>query len=508
MQGYLDDLLEETKRKDLRGILNSAKRNSIELLQLIDQLLDLARLESNSLKIQPEVRDLVPFLKALVNEFNSTARRLELSLQFHSEQESVIAQFDPGVVQKIISNLVSNAMKFTPPGGVVRITLERSGEIDPDRTGCESGFLCIRVSDTGIGIPKEKMEHIFNRFYQVGDDRNKATKGFGLGLGMVRELAELQGGKVVVESETGKGSTFTVTLPALLREAQIPEITPSHASGITIADQKAEVPIEEDQQYSGKTVPLTSTDSGLILVVEDHAELLEYIQSILQKEYEVILASDGREGLLAATENIPDLIISDVRMPLMDGFDLIQQLMNNELTSHIPVIMLTAKVETDSRLRGLELGAEDYLVKPFKKEELIGRVRNILKKRAELQQKYAEMIKGKASYDAESSPDQIFLMKVKKLLDENLTDRTYRVEQLAEALHMSPSNFYRKIKTLTNLSAMQLIHQARLAESVRLLKKGYSVGEVAYRVGFQNLSSFSNFFKKEYGVSPRDFMSK
>jgi len=212
--------------------------------------------------------------------------------------------------------------------------------------------------------------------------------------------------------------------------------------------------------------------------------------------------------LLAATENIPDLIISDVRMPLMDGFDLIQQLMNNELTSHIPVIMLTAKVETDSRLRGLELGAEDYLVKPFKKEELIGRVRNILKKRAELQQKYAEMIKGKASYDAESSPDQIFLMKVKKLLDENLTDRTYRVEQLAEALHMSPSNFYRKIKTLTNLSAMQLIHQARLAESVRLLKKGYSVGEVAYRVGFQNLSSFSNFFKKEYGVSPRDFMSK
>ncbi len=506
IQGYLDDLLNETKRKDLRSILKSAKRNSSELLQLIDQLLDLARLESNSLKIQPEILDLVPFLRTIAGEFRSSALRQGLELNFHSDRESVIAQFDPAVMQKIVSNLVSNAIKFTPSGGTVRIALEISAKRGPDQGGCTPGVLCISVSDTGIGIPEEEIEHIFNRFYQVGDDRDMTAKGFGLGLGMVRELAELQGGKVMVKSDPGKGSTFTVTLPALQRLEDVTRTPPSGSYTGTDPEHEAGDAMEQDLAFPRKTGQLTSPVSGSILVIEDHAELREYIQLILQNEYNVIMASDGREGLLAARENLPDLVISDIRMPYMDGFDLIRQLMNDEVTSHIPVIILTAKAETDSRLKGLELGAEDYLVKPFKKEELLARVRNILKKRTELQQRYADMIKGKAPDDSLSSPDQKFLLKVKKLLDENLSDEQFGVEQLAEALHLSTSNLYRKLKSLTNLSAIQLIHQARLEESVRLLKKGHSIGEVASLVGFQNLSSFSNFFKKEYGVSPREFV--
>jgi signal transduction histidine kinase/DNA-binding response OmpR family regulator/streptogramin lyase len=506
IQGYLDDLLEEMKRKDLRQIVFSAKRNSSELLLLIDQLLDLARLESNSLKIQPEILDLVQYLKKLVGEFTSTAQRQGLSLKFHSEQESIIAQFDPGVMQKIFNNLMSNAMKFTPPGGTIRIDIESSGKTDPNRPGCEKGFLCIRVSDTGIGIPEEKIAHIFDRFYQVGEDRKETPKGFGLGLGMVRELTELQGGRVIVESEPGKGSTFTVTIPALQKEDQITEIPASHVITETMADPETEVVNKQDHRFANNALQFTSADSGLILVVEDHAELREYIQLILQKEYDVILASDGREGLLSARKKIPDLIISDIRMPFVDGFDLIQQLMKDELTSHIPVILLTAMAETDSRLRGLELGAEDYLVKPFKKEELLLRIRNILRKRAELQKRYLKMLKGESFREPDSSLDQKFLMNVKRLLDEHLSDETFGVEQFADALHMSPSNLYRKLRALTNLSTMQLIHQTRLEKAIRLLKQGNSIGDVAYQVGFNNLSSFSNFFKKEYGVSPREFM--
>ena len=509
IQAQMEDLLQELKRTDLREKVISAQKNSEELLRLIDQLLDLARLEANKMKLHPAIHDLVPFVKEIVNGFRLAARRRQLLLDFNTETDQLFAAIDESAVRKIMDNLIFNALKFTEPGGRIQVSMGSTSTGDPALAEEGQGFLLIRVSDSGIGIDEAHLDHIFDRFYQVDHPSEKMHEGFGLGLGMVKELTELHGGSIQVQSEPGKGSVFIVKLPALRQE--------EYPAEPSVVQQVAHVPAKPEQgetkerkehERIADVDSWSSMASSEILVVEDHQELREFIRTILQREYHVVLASDGRQGLEIARQRMPDLIITDVMMPVMDGFELVHQLLNDQRTSHIPVILLTAKAETDDRIKGLELGADDYLVKPFKQNELLSRVRNILRKREELQKKYAGQVLDGAPLEKEPTHEQLFLKEVRGWIETHLENEGFGVEQLAEAVHMSPSNLYRKLHALTNLSPLELVKQIRIDKAVRLLKQGLTVAEVSYQVGFQNPSSFTNFFRKQYGVSPREFLKK
>lgn len=486
-----------TKEKEKLQIAN---RNARRLLTLINQLLDLSKLEAGSMKLKAEQHNLISFLKSLLYSFESLAESKKISLKFESEAANIPSLFDADKMEKIICNIISNAFKFTPENGEIKIAVN-----------IISTWIEIKIKDTGVGIPEDRLPHIFDRFYQVDSSITREHEGTGIGLALAKELVELHKGKITANSKEGEGTEFIIHLPisdSKIETEKSYELSDDNSNKKNISDEvevlEAEL-IPSNQQVSF----IKNQESQLkeiILIVEDNYDVRSYICEQLENDYKLIEASNGEEGILIAQKEIPDLIITDVMMPKMDGYQFSKKIRGNEKTSHIPIIMLTAKAGLDDKIEGLETGIDAYLTKPFSAKELKVRVKSLIHQRAQLRKRFTKSTIIKPSEVTAVSVDQEFLEKTIKIIEAHYEDEKFNVEQLAEAVNMSISQLNRKLNALVDQPPGQLIRSLRLQRAADFLKQNAgTVAEICYKVGFNDQAYFSRAFKKQFGCSPSEF---
>lgn len=487
------------------------KRNGENLLRLINQLLDLSKLESNTLKINYVQGDVLPYLRYITESLHSLANAQNVMLRVESKEQEIVMDYDPERLLQIVYNLLSNAVKFTPSGGKVTLRATK------DLTGFENlPGLNLVVRDTGAGIPTEDLPHIFDRFYQANNLEKAKAGGTGIGLALTKELVKAMDGDISVESEVDKGTTFTVRLPITNRAVKSGEVVWAQAASTT-APTKGRGDTTANITPGGKP-PLPSEGAGgrQILIIEDNPDVVEYLAACLSSPfggdregaYQLDFAYNGRAGIEKALETVPDLIVSDVMMPEKDGFEVCETLKNDERTSHIPIILLTAKAGVENRIAGLKRGADAYLAKPFHQEELLVTLANLLEVRRKLQLKFREtafqsvpLIPHVPSLTVD--PEDAFVLKVKDIVLKRLSDAQLNVEDLCRTLAMSQPQLHRKMTALTGKNASQFIRSIRLVRAKELLStKQMNVSEVAFEVGFDDPKYFSRVFAEEFGIAP------
>lgn len=505
IQGPLKQLMTGEFRGKLSDIYSTMLRNSQRLLQLINQLLDLSKLESGRLKLQVSMIDVSKFLKGLVQSFGSLADHQNITFTFHPKAEPITGYVDRDTLEKIINNLLSNAFKFTPAGGEIMVSVE--GITD---RACMNGkkVVSITISDTGPGIAPNRLERIFDRFYQVDDSNTRKREGTGIGLALTKELVELHHGEIKVNSQINKGSTFTVLLP-LERKHMRPGEVLKERSEESFLPEKPEILIQSAAYPRVESTSKLNKSTAQILVVEDNIDVRNYIRSYLDQEYRIFDADEGKDGLQMAINKIPDLIISDIMMPKMDGVELCKRLKTDVRTSHIPVILLTAKADVVSRIEGLETGADDYVTKPFDARELQVRVKNLIEQRRRIWDHFKLEIDFQPSKIATTSMDEQFLERAIKIIDANLDNPDFSVEQYSQEIAMSRQHLYRKLKALTNHTPQGFIQNIRLKRAAKLLdQRTANVIEIAYAVGFSNPSHFAKRFRQQFGFSPSKWSNR
>ena len=505
--------------------LDMMQRNARRLQNLINQLLSLSKLESGKMKLQAQEVNIVSLVNRYVQSFESLAKQKNIKFKFSSSEENIQLFVDKDKIEKILYNLLSNAFKFTGEGGRIEVNITPPGppcfaplKLRESEEGGMKGGVNISISDTGHGIPQEKLEHIFDRFYQVDDNYTKDQEGTGIGLALTKELVELHHGTITVDSTLGRGTTFTVFLP-LGKEHLKPEevIEPavrrdSYGESVKpddwddppdqITEIYDQVATKDDDIEKDETKPL-------LLMVEDNDDLRSYIRSYLAQDYRIIEAIDGEMGLDKAIEKIPDLIISDVMMPKMDGMQLCRKLKTDERTSHIPIILLTAKAGMEDKLEGLETGADDFLTKPFDPDELLVRIRNLIQQRRKLKEIILKNIGSvnQLSNSGITSMDQTFLKKAVEVVEKYISDAEFTVELFGKEMAMSRVQLHRKLTALVEQPAGDFIRTIRLNKAATLLKeKSGNIAEIAYGVGFSNPSYFSECFRKQFGKLPSEYI--
>jgi signal transduction histidine kinase/DNA-binding response OmpR family regulator len=499
-----------------RTLYQTMHRNASRLLTLVNQLLDLSKLEAGKMKPEYKEGDLVQFLKRTVFSFSSLAERKYIGFEVRCPEARLQVYFDEDKLEKIITNLISNAFKFTPEGGAISVTIhispipEKQIHTLMSHEAKTKGAIMLEftVEDTGIGIAEEMLPKIFDRFYQA--DASHTLEGTGIGLSLVRELVELQGGKITVKSELGKGTMFTVKLPLMQSHFHQPvsDGEPlAMAQGNLVEINTSQLPIVANPAADALTVP-TDKDAPLILIVEDNGDIREFIRQSLHLAYRMVEAADGEQGYKLAIETIPDLILSDVMMPRMDGMALCHKLKGDEKTSHIPVVLLTAKASGESKVEGLETGADDYIIKPFEARELQVRIKNLIDGRKKLQDHYSRQITLQPAAIEISSADERFLQKAMQVVEAHMADASFGVEEFGEELCMSRMQLFRKLKALTNQSPGDFIKQMRLKRAAYLLSKGSgTIAEISYKAGFNSPSYFTKCFVEQYGKTPSEFIA-
>ena len=461
------------------------RRNTNRILKMVNQLLDLSKVAEGTLKLELTEGNVYKCLRAAAASFNSHAAQRNIDYKVQIPQCTLWASFDRDKLENIVYNLLGNAFKFSEDGSIIVF------EVNFGERG-----LFIQVSDSGKGIPKESLPFVFDRFYQVDGSNTREKEGTGIGLSLSKDFVELMDGTITVSSEVGKGTFFTVLL-------QLQEIK----TGTDAVLQAAKI---EKATASKSTYLLSKIDSRevpRVLLIEDNSDMRHFIQELLLKYYKVEDAINGNEGLKKAIANPPDLIITDLMMPKMDGITLCKKLKNEVQTSHVPIIMLTAKAGIQNKLEGLETGADDYLTKPFDGEELLVRAKNLIVQRKKLRDLFTNKeIQVDPKKVTVNTVDQIFLENVLELLEANFLDSDFGVPQMQKSLAMSKTQLYRKLKALTNESPGELLRNFRLKRAAQLLsQKADSVTQIAYKVGFNNLSYFAKCFKELYGVAPSSY---
>lgn len=476
--GPAGQMMEEPRDQKDNKRLSLIDRNARQLLGLVNQLLDLSKLEAGTTHVDAAWGDLADFVESLTGTFQLAAEAKNVTLAFNSRLEDRYYWFDHEKLERIVTNLLSNAVKFTNENGRILVTLSAAG---PEGTE-------ITIANTGTRIPDAQLSRIFDRFYQA-DQPTGYHEGTGIGLALVKELVTLQGGTVSVKSGAdGFDTVFTVALPYRRGEAQ-------HSTENVIQKVNGNGHIHHEEAYLAK-----------ILLVEDNAGLAEFVSDSLTEGYRFYHAQHGGEGLAMAIEIMPDLIISDVMMPVMDGYTFCKHIKSNLETSHIPVVLLTAKSALESRVEGLELGADDYITKPFHLPELRLRIRNLLDRQTRLYERLRAVFATPDTIPADQTEStDPFLNRLYTILDTRLDDPDFGVTELIREIGMSNSSLNRKLKTLTDLSAVELIRNYRLKKAAAMLSDGVSVSEAAYAVGFDNLSYFAKCFRDLYNMTPREF---
>ena len=474
------------------------KRNGQHLLFLVNQMLDLAKLEGDQITLNWVHGDIIFFIRYIMESFHSQLRLKGIHLTLSNEQDFLEMNYDPERLMYILTNLLSNAIKFTPKNGDIFVHTYR-------KSLSHTGKFFIEVEDTGSGIPTSQLPFIFDRFYRGEEGLNRRTEGTGIGLAIVKEFSELMGGTVSVESELGKGTRFTLTFPIVKKESVPTQDATPFLDVIPLPISLQYPPINPQPE----AIP---SYASTILIVEDNPDVANYLSHCLTDTYRLEIAENGIQGKEKAFAIVPDIIISDVMMPIMDGFTLCEELKNDQRVCHIPIVLLTAKSDVPSKILGLNKGADVYLPKPFHKLELLTHIGNLLKQRLRLQRYYLRVLglsqeEGERSLSIpESTRDDPWLRQVKKLIEENLDHNQNLVPLLCQKLGMNDYTLRRKIKALTGVSTKELIQEIRLKEAKRLLLIfSMNVSEIAYQLGFSDPDYFSKFFKKKTGLSPSAF---
>jgi signal transduction histidine kinase/DNA-binding response OmpR family regulator len=476
------------------------RNNTDRLLRLVNQLLDLSKLDANSMELYPVIGDIFGFLRAVGSAFSSHADQRNIDYHILVPENELYTMFDHDKLEKILYNLLSNAFKFTYDKGEIRVSAFFS-----ERSRSESAkdeLLTIEVADTGIGISSEHLPFIFDRFYQTDDSLAREHEGAGIGLSLTKELVVLMGGDIQVTSQPNKGSIFTIQLPVNVTTLDFSPMPHSRSFS-----EVGEIPSgQEVLKVDLAGVEEVSDGLPIILIVEDNADMRNFIRKQLESNYRILEASQGNEGLEIAKREIPDMIITDLMMPKMDGMVLCGKLKNDEHTSHIPIIMLTAKAGQQHKIEGLETGADDYLTKPFDQKELQVRVNNLIQQRQQLRKKFSREITLQPRNISITSMDEQFLRKVENIIERNFADYQFGLPQFQTALAMSKIQLHRKIKALTDQAPGEFLRNYRLNRAAQILaKQGDNVTQVAYSVGFNNLSYFAKCFKELYGISPSEY---
>ena len=489
-----------------RELLKMVQRNAVALQQLVSSILDFRKIQNGKMDLELYRFDIVKALEIWVGDFQLTAERkhikLHLDMADFSGSHEVIA--DKEKIARVVFNLLSNALKYTPVGGDIFVSLKDEAE-----------RLRLDVRDTGKGISQDEATKIFERFFQA----KGAASGTGIGLALVKSFVELHHGEVWVESELGKGSDFVVVIPrqqegdSQVIHTEVDNVDNSVNSSVPVdnglANESVLQYIDDGERKSGKVQQLVSetTNKPTILVIDDNNDIRQYEHTLLQDDYIVLEAVDGKEGLEIAKKEVPDLVICDVMMPVMDGLEFTEQLKTGTATSHIPVIMLTAKNLEEHRAEGYEHGADSYITKPFHSKVLLARIENLLKQRKLLKKLFqgSQVAEQEIAESHLEDRDKQFLKQLHAIIQQNLSDSEFSVEDIGKQIGLSRVQLYRKVKAMTGSSVVDLLRKARLAKAKRLLEtRSMSVSEVAYDVGFSAPSYFTKCFKEEYGILPGD----
>jgi signal transduction histidine kinase/DNA-binding response OmpR family regulator len=484
IQQMLDD--EQMKRPSAR-ILKLMERNVNKLLGLINQLLDLSKLDSGKLKIELSQGDVIHHLKIIALSFTSRAEKKNIHYTVKFPEEEFVTYFDADKLDKILTNLVGNAIKYTDDGGTVSVNVLVDREYSRKRKSNGSlPSLQIEVRDTGKGIPEDELSRIFDRFYQVRGKDEPESVGTGIGLSLTKELIDLLHGDISVESKVNLGTRFRLSIPLGTSHLDVSDYIILEESATL--ERSYEAQVEPDKKDRPSRV---GDDRQIILTVEDNEDIRTHITENMA-EYNVMEAADGVAGLQIATDQLPDLVITDLMMPKMDGVELCNRLKTDERTSHIPVIMLTAKTSVEDRIEGLETGADDYLTKPFNIKELRVRIKNLI------QLEPREI--------AVTSAEERFINQTLDIMEKNMSDQDFSVEQMGSELAMSRMQLFRKIKALTDQSPSEFIRTIRLKRAAQLIKSDFgNLAEITYEVGFNHPSYFAKCFRELYGVAPSEY---
>lgn len=477
----LDELIDRETDKEKRNLLEVINKNARNLLRLVNQLLDFRKLDNHVHKLQQSHGDVIQFLKEQASLFNDAMEKKRINYSFTTDVPSLNMWFDADKLGKIMVNLLSNAYKFTPEGGHVSVCIKITNE----------GTLSVSVQDDGVGIPEKDLERIFERFYQVNPADGYAAEGSGIGLHIVKEFVELHGGKVHAETLPEKGSLFEFWLPI-----------------VSEAPEQPKAILHEEHEQDELSAEETSKEDELpkLLVIEDNMELLSFLTDQLKNEHVVLQATNGVDGKEIAFAEIPDMILSDVMMPLMDGIELCQILKSDIRTSHIPFILLTAKSGEESKLEGLTAGADDYITKPFNLNILKVKIRNIIESRRRSQKEFQQQVKIEPSKITVSSLDEKLIRRALEYTEQHMSDPDFSVEELSRELGMSRVHLYKKLSSLTGKTPIEFIRIIRLKRAAQLLKESQmTVSEIAYEVGFNNPKYFRKYFKDEFGVLPSQY---
>ncbi len=489
-----------------RELLKMVQRNALALQQLVSNILDFRKIQNGKMELKLYRFDIVKTLTMWVGDFQLTAERKQIRLHLDVDDlkgsHEMIA--DQEKISRIVFNLLSNALKYTPAGGEIFVSLKDEG-----------ANLRLDVKDTGKGISQDEADKIFERFFQA----KGAASGTGIGLALVKSFVELHHGEARVESEPGKGSDFIVVIPreqegdsqVIHNDVDIVDnsVNASASTGKNVVDESVLQYIDDGDRSRGKVQQLVNenTNRPTVLVIDDNTDIRQYERTLLQDEYIVLEAADGKEGLAVALKEVPDLVICDVMMPVMDGLELTEQLKTNTATSHIPVIMLTAKNLEEHRAEGYEHGADSYITKPFHSKVLLARIENLLRQRQLLKHLYQGVQEAEKEISEAhlEDRDRQFLKQLQAIIQKNLSDSEFGVEDMGQQIGLSRVQLYRKVKAMTGSSVVDLLRKARLAKARRLLEtRSMSVSEVAYEVGFSAPSYFTKCFKEEYGMLPGD----
>lgn len=473
--GPIEEIKSKVSDSQILLYLDLMKKNAHRLLTQVNQLLDLSKLDSGVMQLNPEKDDIVRFVRQVTMLFESLAQSRNIELTFQSSADSIIANFDKESIEKIVTNLLSNALKFTDGSGSVMVEVSEFNE-----------QIQIQVSDSGRGIMAEDKERIFERYYHTESDIQRSS---GIGLALVKELVDAQGGSIHLESEKDKGSKFTVTLKKELKSIPV---------------SQAQSPDQEETD----TMQNDSTQKR-VLIIEDNEDVRTFVRESLSRDLEILETASGEEGISKAMAEMPDLIITDIMMGEMDGYEVLKTLKSDEKTSHIPVIMLTAKSDKGSKLKGLDYHADDFIVKPFDKKELLSRIQNLIQSRERLKEKFSIDLTLKPKELNISSIDQVFIEKLLVIVEENMGNSEFSVEDMAHEVGMSRSQLHRKLQAIIGQPPNKFIRNMRLQRASELLKsKAGTVSEIAYMTGFTSPNYFSKCFHDQYGHAPGEVAKK
>jgi signal transduction histidine kinase/ligand-binding sensor domain-containing protein/DNA-binding response OmpR family regulator len=483
----VDNLLKSNQNPEQQHHLLMMKRNARRLLNLVNQLLDFRKMEFKELKLNLKKGDIIEFIKDVSASFSDIAHQNNIEYLVESEIDSLVIKFDHDKVERVLFNLLSNAFKFTASGGHVSVFI---GFIKDDTNTCNQKLLEIKIIDTGIGVPKEKQEKVFERFFQDNMPENLLNQGSGIGLSITKEFINMHGGEIFIESEPGIGTCFTIHLPAGLefdKDVSMP------------ADPFIFKP-DEDQKSNKKP---------LILLVEDNDDLRFYLKDNLKHNFKIAEAVNGKDGWQKALALHPDLIVSDISMPEMNGLELCKKIKGDNRTAHLPVILLTALTEEEEQLAGLANGANDYITKPFNFQILLSKINGLLQTHKTLKKTYQKQVEVNAQEIRIVSEDEIFLKNVFAAIEKNITNTNFSVEELSHQLSISRVSLYKRLLTLTGKTPVDCIRTIRLKRAAQLLEKSnLNIAGVAYEVGFNNPNYFSRVFKDEYGMQPSEYVNE